>query len=158
MKRLFDRSLYAFVLTAAMLYITSCLKPPDYDESPTITFKSLSKTEVQEDSINVSDSLQLTFSFTDGDGDLGALNNLDSTLNIFLTDSRDNSIKEYQIPTLTPDGSVKAISGDITITIKSFACQPGFDTDPFTYAVKIKDRAGHESNTIQTDQITIDCL
>jgi len=148
---------FGIATAATVFFIASCLKPPNYDAAPTITFKSISKTTVNEDSSGVSDSLQLVFSFTDGDGDLGAASDNDTTNNVFLTDSRDNSVKPYHMPRLTPEGSVKAISGDVTINIGSFACRPGFENDPFTYKIVVKDRAGHESNAVQSEQITIDC-
>jgi hypothetical protein len=142
------------------------LKPPDYEDTPSITFKSLSKSTVFEDStvevndtmtITYSDSLLITLAFTDGDGDLGPTDPDDAEVNIFLTDSRDGSVKPYVMPLLTPDGSVRAISGEITIAVTSFACQPGVDENKFRYSIKIKDRAGHESNSVEPEEITSDC-
>ena len=149
-------ALVVMLLTGACGF-WSCLKPPEYPVAPTIEFLSWSKTTVKEDSVDVTDSLQLVLSFTDGDGDLGAASEDDTTLNVFLIDSRDNSVKTYQMPRLTPEGSVKAISGEVTITISSFACRPGYEEDAFTYKVKVTDRAGNPSNEVQTEPITIDC-
>jgi hypothetical protein len=159
-------TLLACAFTGFVLFqAASCLKPPDYDEAPTIEFVSWSKNTVFEDStfvvngteVTASDSLLLVFKFTDGDGDLGPLDQNDPATNIYLTDNRDQSVKEYQMPRLTPDGSIKAISGEITVAITSFACQPNNGEDQFHYTVQIKDRAGNLSNTFDTPPITIDC-
>jgi hypothetical protein len=144
-----------FILTIGLVYssFNSCIKPPDYGEVPVIEYKSISADTVNENT----DSLIIVFSFTDGDGDVGPTDDQDSTINLFLIDSRDNSIKEYQLPNITPGGNVKAISGEVTVKVESFACQPGNEFDQMTYTIQIKDRAGHLSNTINTDPITIDC-
>ncbi|MCY7363519.1 MAG: hypothetical protein LH629_15840, partial [Ignavibacteria bacterium] len=97
----------SFVI-GSFIFISSCINPPEYNVVPAITFKSISKTIVNE----TTDSVDITFSFTDGDGDIGPANSDDVTLDIYLTDSRDNSIKYYQLPYITPAGNVKAISGE----------------------------------------------
>jgi hypothetical protein len=140
-----------FILISALW--TSCIKPPDYSDVPSITFLRFNKTSVQA----FTDSAQLVFSFTDGDGDIGPVSSNDTTLNLFLTDSRDNSVKKYQLPNITPSGSVKAISGEVTVTIGPFACKAGVDTDQLTYTIRIKDRAGHLSNAAVTTPLSIDC-
>ncbi len=145
------RYLILFVVTAALW--TSCIKPPDYSKVPSITFMRFSNPTVQA----FSDSVQLVLSFTDGDGDIGPLSDNDTTLNLFLTDSRDNSVKKYQLPNITPSGSVKAISGEITVTIGPFACKAGVDTDQLTYSIRVKDRSGNLSNAAVTSALNIIC-
>ncbi len=146
------QKLFVFCFIGVVL-ITSCIKPPNYSDTPSITFVRFSKSSIKA----FSDSIQLVFTFTDGDGDIGPLNKNDTTLNLFLTDSRDNSVKKYQLPNITPSGSVKAISGEVTVTIGPFACKAGVDTDQLTYTIRIKDRAGHMSNSVTTSPLTLDC-
>lgn len=50
------------VLTFLVLFVTSCLKPESFPAEPAIEFVSFDA---------LGDSGQLTFSFTDGDGDIG---------------------------------------------------------------------------------------
>lgn len=140
----------AFIL---ILMLGACVKPPDYSVVPNITFLRFSANSVQA----FSDSVKLVFSFTDGDGDIGPINSNDTTLNLFLTDSRDNSVKKYQLPNITPAGSVKAISGEVTVTIGPFACKAGVETDELTYTIRIKDRAGNFSNAAVTSVLTLQC-
>jgi hypothetical protein len=55
-----------FVCGLLLTFIASCVSEPEYPDEPAITYRSISKSTVQE-----GDSLLLTFSFTDGDGNLG---------------------------------------------------------------------------------------
>jgi hypothetical protein len=144
------RIIFLFII---ILLLGSCIKPPDYSIVPNITFLRFSQNTVQA----FSDSVKLVFSFTDGDGDIGPIDKNDTTLNLFLTDSRDNSVKKYQLPNITPSGSVKAISGEVTITIGPFACKAGVDEDALTYTIRIKDRAGNMSNAAVSTPLTLIC-
>lgn len=136
-----------------MLCLGACIKPPDYAETPAIEFISVDKASV----IEGADSVLIRFSFTDGDGDLGPVNDQDSTINLFLVDSRDESTKPYQLPNLTPGGNIKAISGEVTVKVEGFSCQAGVTEDELTYKIYVKDRAGHKSNEITTTSLVIDC-
>ena len=144
---------FFFPALVVMFAIGSCIKPPDYSDTPNIEFLSMSKSTAEEGA----DTVEIYFKFTDGDGDLGPLNDQDSTINLFLIDSRDNTTKPYQLPNLTPGGNIKAISGEVTVKVKSFACRAGFENDELRYTIYVKDRAGNQSNTIQSDPIIIDC-
>jgi hypothetical protein len=151
--RSLTRPLLLGCVALAALLTKSCIKPPDYSEIPEITYTSISKSTVNEGN----DTVRIVFSFTDGDGDIGPINELDSTSNILITDSRDNSTKPFQTQFLTPGGNVKAISGEIAVSLYAFACSAGVTEDQVTYTVRLKDRAGHVSNAISTEPITINC-
>ena len=114
-----------------------------------------------------SDSLQITFNFTDGDGDLGS----NGEPNIYIKDGRDGfENPSYQIPYIEQQGAGNGISGAITILVPNTCCiyvSPAQDTtaceyvpilyDTLTYLISIKDRAGHESNQIETPPIGLIC-
>lgn len=143
----------SFAVLGLLFAIGSCIKPPDYSDTPAIEFISIDKESV----IEGSDSVFIRFSFTDGDGDLGPVNDQDSTINLFLVDSRDESTKPYQLPNLTPGGNIKAISGEVTVKVEGFSCQAGATEDELTYTIYVEDRAGHKSNQITTTPLLIDC-
>ena len=148
---------------------SACVQPPDYPDEPVIEFLSLSKSQVLQASFG-EDSIVITFSFTDGDGDLGFA---DTTASIFITDGRDNFDKPpYRIPYINQEGAGNGISGEISIVVPTTCCIypsstgiPPCDTslnapqlvDTVFYLLQIKDRAGHLSNQIQTEPITLIC-
>lgn len=112
----------------------------------------------------------ITFSFTDGDGDLGFK---DEQGSIFIVDGRDTFDKPpYRIPYIEQQGAGNGISGEISIVVPTTCCIyptstgiPPCDTsvsapqllDTVFYLLQIKDRAGHLSNQITTDPITLVC-
>ncbi len=151
------------------LVLLGCTEPPDYPDEPRIEFLSVNKNQVRQGSATaISDTLIITFSFTDGDGDLGS----DST-NFFIRDSRDNSLIPNRIFPLPKQGTGNGVSGEITVRIPSKVagpniccifpdrrvCQtdPRFPRDTFSYLIEIKDRAGNLSNQIRTPTLTILC-
>jgi hypothetical protein len=158
----------ASATSVIMLFIlftfNSCIKAPDFPIEPVIEFQSISKDVIIQNSIE-EDSLIIVFSFTDGDGDLGD----NDSLNVFLTDSRDNFVAErFRIPFVPREGAANGISGDITIRVLSTCCIYPDLTPPCTpsqtnpldslfYKIQIKDRAGNESNIIETPRILVRC-
>lgn len=155
---------------SAMLLLFSCVKRPEYPIEPVLDFIGMNKQIIAQGSPNaVFDTLAITFGFTDGDGDLGYA---DGTLDIFLTDSRDGFEETLKLPVIPEQGSGNGISGEITVLVfnKPFnicctyptgqvPCTPStvFPIDTFSYSIRIRDRAGHFSNSVQTDRITILC-
>ncbi|MFZ4634369.1 MAG: hypothetical protein ACOYNO_09220 [Saprospiraceae bacterium] len=151
----------------AVLMWATCVKPPDYPKEPVIEFKSLSKNLLLQSSLG-EDSVVISFTFTDGDGDLGFKDDSES---IFIVDGRDNFMKpSYRIPYIEQQGAGNGISGEIFIVLPSTCCiynngippcESGsiapqtFDT--VFYKISIQDRAGHRSNEIQTAPITLRC-
>lgn len=150
-----------------IIFITSligCIKPPDYPIEPEIQFLRFTKNTMNQGFLN-EDSLLVTISFTDGDGDLGD----HDSLNIFLTDTRTNFLQDrYRIPFIPEQGSSNGISGEISFILFNTCCiyqssippctpserQP---RDTLSYRIYIKDRAGNQSNEIETDPIFLRC-
>jgi hypothetical protein len=155
----------ALVLMAAVWY--ACVKPPDYPKEPVIAFKSVSKNSLRQIARDPNESLMVTLTFTDGDGDLGFQ---DTTASLFITDGRSGFKKlPYSIPYVEQQGTGNGISGEITIRIPAECCtdtlngirvacrevRKSFDT--FFYRIAIKDRAGNLSNEIRTPSIQLRC-
>jgi hypothetical protein len=144
------------LLAGACFY--ACKESPSFPITPVITFKSVNKTYINQ----LTDSVQLVFGFTDGDGDLG-LTQSDTSTDADVIDHRpDDPLHKdfdytYRIPFITPSGQVKDISGDVTITLPGVTCMPNKTLDTVIYEIKIKDRAGHWSNLIQCPPITVNC-
>lgn len=148
-------------VAASILMLASCIRPPDFSDVPSITFMNQSRDTL----LQQTDSLLITFSFTDGDGDLG---NADSVLNLFIKDLRDSFVESKRIPFIPTQGANNGISGEITITLPPTCClypdgsapcfpHPSFPTNQLVYEIYIKDRADHESNKITTRAINLIC-
>ncbi len=154
-----------FTFFLSISTILACTKPPDYPIEPVISFKSLSRTSLPQGNLNT-DSLTITISYTDGDGDLG---NEENQANVFRTDLRTGfSASTFSIPFVPIQGAGNGISGEIAI--KAFTaccihpetnqiCMPfdDFPVDTLQFEIYIVDRAGNKSNTIITDPIFLRC-
>ena len=138
-----------FVVGSFVIFLGSCLNPPDYSVIPEIEFDSISSTFIKAGQ----DSVTFFIAFTDGDGDLGS----EETPNLFLLDNRTGYPDSVKVPHLTPEGNVKAISGIIAYTRSSFNCIPGKASDTVYYSIYMEDRAGNKSNVIITPSIVMEC-
>jgi hypothetical protein len=143
-----------FILVA----FAACKKSNSASKIPQISFL-----EMAPDTLNAgssADTLYIYFSFSDGDADLGNPPNPDGPYDIYIKDSRYDSLGfiGYYFPAI--DQSIedpnKGISG--TAIFKQLAANitPRPDSihlkngDTLYYQLFIKDRAGHASDTITT--------
>ena len=155
------------VLLSVGAVIASCQNPPEYPLEPVIEFMSLDKNTIEQGTGNA-DTIRVTFSFTDGDGDIGDDEN--GELNLFLTDLRkDVPADNYRIPKVPPLGANNGIQGEVTFKLLQTCCIfPGgiptpcspstdYPVDTVQYEFYITDRSGKESNRIVTPPILIQC-
>ncbi|MCC7467353.1 MAG: hypothetical protein IT261_13825 [Saprospiraceae bacterium] len=156
---------------SAIFMAAYCVQPPDYSDVPEIKYIGLSKNLMNQGE-GYTDSIFVSFSFTDGDGDLGYPES-DPTASVFIRDSRDSFPKPpLQLPYVEPQGAGNGISGEITVKLPTTCCiyispegipsacddvPAQIQFDSFYYYIKIRDRAGHESNEIRTDVIRLRC-
>jgi hypothetical protein len=154
------------LLLLVVLTFATCIKPPDYPIEPQIEFTGLSKTTMRQGQLGSEDSLYLFFSFTDGDGDIGGVGQDKDSLNIFLTDKRNNQLAErFRIPFVPEQGAGNGISGEVQVLLFTTCCnvlppcEPSLTKpiDTLVYEIYIKDRAGNKSNVIQTSPIFLQC-
>jgi len=136
-----------YILISLSLF--SCKKDDTLSVVPTIEFKSISPSTAQE----YIDDINITISYTDGDGDLGE--NTPDIDNLFVEDSRNGIVYHYRIPQLAPNGNEIAIEGNFNITINGSGITNSSNSQQVNYAIYVKDRAGNKSNTITTSNITI---
>jgi hypothetical protein len=156
------------VLGAGIWQLQSCANPPEYSDTPSIEFMSLSKNQMSQ-SLFGNDTVAISFSFTDGDGDISFS---DTTGNIFIVDARDNFSKpSYRIPTIDEQGAGNGISGIITISVPTTCCIYPPNTalpcdtaqsvpqtfDTLSYRIRIMDRARNMSNEIEAGPILLRC-
>lgn len=162
------KSLIYSICTFSFLILLACSEPPVYPDEPIIEFVSLSKSSMQQSFASI-DSILVTLSFTDGDGDIGSEPGDSSSIVLYI-DKRQNNIQPPRvIPTVGDIGVGKGISGKIFIHLPTSCCieiagnttftcerRPGI-TDEVNYEMWIVDRAGNESNRVELPPITLRC-
>lgn len=165
------------LLTAAVsVAVSSCITPPDYPDTPSIEFKRITKERFTTDE-GVFDSVKVTISFRDGDGDLGLAANETNppydfnggankyNNNYFIQPQirqPDNSYKNIDVgtgynsryPVLNTSGRAEPLKGDLTLSLRFFQGPPFVAGTTVRFQVNIADRALNESNTVLTDPIT----
>ena len=125
---------------------------PVIGDAPTIELLQVTPTTAQQ----YVDSIAFTVQYQDGDGDLG---NADPDIpSIKLTDNRDADLLvfNYHLSPRTPEGSDLAIQGELTIVLaNSILIDDNNQSETTTFSISITDRAGNESNLVETESITI---
>lgn len=142
------QKIYALLLFSLILF--ACDKDePTFPVEPEISFVSVGPTEITE----FEDSILIVIQYRDGDGDIG-FENADS-MSLFVQDARLTEPDRYFVQPLSPIGSNVSIEGNLEILIRnSFLLGSGGQETTY-YTIKLKDRAGNWSNTLQTPDITI---
>jgi hypothetical protein len=177
--------LFFALLLLIIASLSGCVKAPSYPIEPKIEYKSVASTAsvIYMDGgtpIYVADTIIV--SFTDGDGDISVYDDpADSNLcvdpcayaegdtscvnikskNVFIVDSRDGCIATYNTGFIEPQGKFQSLSGEIKILHKIFLKQclaPSVSCprETVTFKIRIKDRAGHLSNEVETVPITVE--
>lgn len=139
----------AFIVISSVMYSCKKDKPVEVSTTPEISFVSISPATA----IEYQDKINITISYKDGDGDLGE--NSPDVKNLFLTDIRNNVTYQYRISQLAPSGQTIAIEGNLVVEIKNTAITNNDNSQSVTYNLYMVDRAGHVSNTITTNAITV---
>ena len=156
---------YGFAL--AVSFLLACSDPPDYPIEPQIEFVGISKDTLSQSDLN-EDSLLIRISYTDGDGDLG-VDGDSPEQSIFVTDLRNGQLLDQaKIPKVPEQGSSNGIFGELEFRLYTTCClfpdlippcsNPAqYPTDTVVFEIYITDRAGHESNRVQTSPILLLC-
>ncbi len=153
------------LLAVLVLLLAGCLKTKDLPVEPSIAIKSVEQ---------VTDTLILTISFTDGDGDIGlAEDQVEPPFNVgsyyynnlfydpeWLVNGVWTTLDQpayYRVKVITPEGQNKALDGEIAITLAAsfFPLPPVVTGDTIRFKVKLVDRALHESNVVTTASIIV---
>ena len=125
---------------------------PKIDDIPEIELLEVAPTTARQ----YVDSIAFTIQYLDGNGDLG---NADPDIpSIKLIDNRDPHLLvfEYHLSPRAPEGSELAIQGELTVVLpNSILIDDNNQSETTTFSISITDRAGNESNTVETETITI---
>ncbi|MDB5256418.1 MAG: hypothetical protein JWM14_1113 [Chitinophagaceae bacterium] len=165
---------FLFVLAACLsTVLTGCRKVPKFSETPNIQFKDINKkTFYNADQSPVGDSLFadsviIGIHFEDGDGDLGfpddqrSEDNVDYFVDVYRKTNGIYNLATFDLPfnghlpLLAPVGTPGPIEGDVFYAmIFNYSDDQAAD-DTLKFAVKLKDRKGNYSNTVESDPVII---
>jgi hypothetical protein len=129
--------------------MAGCAKDEPISVVPEIAFVSATPQTITA----YEDSLTVTISYRDGDGDLGE-NNTDDH-NLFMEDSRNGVIYGFRVRQLAPNDANITIEGNLNIAVPNVPIIGSGNTESFTYTIHAVDRAGNESNRVTTSVITV---
>ncbi len=159
---------FIFSFLFVVLLLSSCFKSEEYPIEPIISDPIFAFS---------GDSAKLTFSFTDGDGDIGLAP--EDTLAPFNPDSYfhynlhldyyekddvngwergrdidgDSIVFQYRLKPIVVKGKARGIKGTMDVTIINFSNPFSTESDTIKYTIKLIDKALHESNVIETPEI-----
>ena len=144
---------YLLHITVLLVLFTTCRKKEEdiieLGPEPQIEFVSLDPMVVE----NFKNSVTLTISYKDINGDLG--NENPDVYALSVKDSRLELEDWYHVPPLSPPGYEIPIQGNLNIVLNSMFILGNGDIEYASLTVKIRDRAGHWSNVINTPSIVI---
>ena len=158
--------IFSFLMLVVL--VSSCFKSEEYPIEP-IIFDPIF--------LISSNSAKLTFSFTDGDGDIGltpgdtlAPYNPDSYyhynlyVDYYEKDDEngwqrgrdlegDSIVFQYRLKPIVVKGRARGIKGTMDVTMISFANPLSSQSDTIRFTIKLIDKALNESNVIETAEI-----
>lgn len=160
--KLAKKFLFFFTLTALTL---GCIDVPSLEDTPTLKFISVSKPKMNQGRIN-QDSIIITLEFTDGDGDIGFIENGERKPDLFVTDLRTgNQYDTFIIPSIPQQGANNGILGTMRIKLYTQCCtqnpcSPDIDQadEALPLEIYIVDRAQHKSNVVTVTGLALKCF
>ena len=146
------------IFVGSGLLLSGCIKDDNFDTVPTIEFESF---ELHYNNLSEIDSATYSFSFKDGDGDIGSVDSVDFNCFLQYQEKNGDTItlfpsvedRKYSLPNLTPNAQDKNIEGVISLILKPAPINNVFTDSSYRYSCHLIDRAGNESNHITSDWI-----
>jgi hypothetical protein len=134
-----------------MLFLVACTKDDDieYSDVPEIQLLELSHDTIRQ----YQDVLVIRISYKDGDGDIGFENPQEYALHV--RDIRLEAFDGFYVGPLAPPEANVPIQGELTIEFPSLFLFGSASLEQTKFEIKMIDRAGHESNLLQTDFVAI---
>lgn len=135
----------------AILSFMSCQKEDvmEYSTIPEISLVSISQDTIRQ----YQDVLYIRIMYKDGDGDLGFEN--PSEYALFVRDIRLENFDGFYVGPLTPPDVSVPIQGELNVEFPSLFLFGNGDVELTRFQIKMVDRAGHESNMLETGNVAI---
>lgn len=150
------------IVATALSGLLACQGPPEFPNTPTITFKNIDYVRGRE-----RDSIIVAVDFTDGDGDLGVgPTEQPNEFNIFVdffikkngsyerVNFPSNTTYNGRFPRIKETDDPAPLQGTIKYTMSSFNF-PFYRNDTIKLHVTIRDRAGNMSNMVESSELRV---
>jgi hypothetical protein len=138
---------------SALLWLLSACQPKEpllpFSEVPEIRLVGLSHDTITE----YKDILTLTFSYQDGDGDLGFEE--PETYAVFIRDARLQTYDGFYLGPVAPPGVSVPVKGNLSVEFPSLFVFGTRQEESTRFYIYIKDRSGNQSNELVTSAVTI---
>jgi hypothetical protein len=138
--------------TVLALLFVGCEKTgnePPFSEVPEIRLLEVSRNEVRE----FKDTLEVLLHYRDGDGDLGQW---DPDLpSLVVKDARLAKADSFHLQPLAPPGARVPLEGELRVRLPQLFLLGNGSSETTRFRIKLLDRAGNESNEVQTPNISI---
>ena len=139
------------LLLTGLLVIAGCGKEDDitYSNTPVIGLVSISQDTIRQ----YEDVLSIRISYKDGDGDIGFEDPEEYAL--YVRDIRLEAFDGFYVGPLAPPDAQVPIQGELNIEFPSLFLLGNGAVEQTRFEIKMIDRAGNESNLIETDFVAI---
>lgn len=139
------------MIIPALLLLIGCNKEDDitYSNVPVIELVGLSNDTIRQ----YEDVLTIRISYKDGDGDIGFEDPQQYAL--YVRDVRLAAFDGFYVGPLAPPDVSVPIQGELTIEFPSLFLFGNGAVENTKFEIKMIDRAGNESNVIETDFVAI---
>lgn len=139
-------------MVITLLVLGGCEKEASqlpFPEVPQIRLLEVSRTEVQE----FYDTLEILLHYRDGDGDLGQWD--PDIPSLVVKDARLGKADSFHLQPLAPPGARVPLDGELRLRLPPLFLLGNGSSETTRFRIKLLDRAGNESNEVQTPNIRI---
>ena len=143
------RNSLVLILLASMIMACEEETVEHYPVEPQIELLGLSHDTIRQ----YEDALVITIQYKDGDGDIGFEDPEQYAL--YVRDIRLENFDGFYVGPLAPPSSNVPIQGELTIEFPSLFLFGNGAVEQTRFEIKMIDRAGHESNVLETELIAI---
>jgi len=135
----------------SLLVLTACSKEEElpFSRVPEIKLLGVSHDTI----VEYEDVLIISIQYKDGDGDLGFED--PDQYSIFVRDARLENFDGFYLGPIAPPGVEVPIQGKLDIEFPSLFLFGNRDSESTRFFIKVVDRAGNESNLLETQTILI---
>ncbi|MEO7175726.1 MAG: hypothetical protein ABI002_08035 [Saprospiraceae bacterium] len=147
----FNKQIACIFIFSFLLFqgCTEINNEPAFSIIPAISIKDISTDSV----IQAQDSVVITITYQDGDGDLGESDPDKPT--VFVQDQRLNEPDGLHLAPLTPTGEELSIKGDLKVVLPDLFILGNGQQQTTKMRIWFVDRSGNKSNEVVTPTLTI---